>query len=119
MILPSGREVALANAAKGAVSMGGKGLPGTMTGLVTGLAGLGLAAAGAYDVGFLTTFLIGLGRPESPRRCALPMTALWVTPPSFSAISEALLPDCHIFFSVLMRSSVQLKGIYSIPGVVF
>ena len=52
------------------------------------LFGRAVAAEGS-DVGF---FLMGDGRPDKPRRWALPMTALRVMSPRMSAISLALNP---------------------------
>jgi hypothetical protein len=49
----------------------------------------------------------GEGRDCSPRRCALPITALRLTPPSSSAIWLAVIPFSHIAFRLSMRSSVQ------------
>src|ERR1700674_5424285 len=47
-------------------------------------------------------------RPERPRRCTLPITALRVTPPSWPAIWLAESPSAHSFFRSSTRSSVQL-----------
>src|SRR5262249_9981803 len=60
-----------------------------------------LRGRGALDDG-------DLARPESPRRCTLPITALRVMPPSSAAIRLAEWPSAHSFFSVSTRSSVQL-----------
>ena len=49
----------------------------------------------------------GDGRDCRPSRCALPITALRLTPPSSSAIWLAVWPPSHIFLSVSIRSSVQ------------
>src|SRR5581483_3076096 len=49
----------------------------------------------------------GEGRCSRPRRCALPITALRLTPPSSSAIWLAVAPSAHIFFRRSMRSSVH------------
>ena len=51
--------------------------------------------------------LTGEGRASRPRRCALPMTALRLTPPSSSAIWLAVAPSAHIAFRRSIRSSVQ------------
>src|SRR5262245_16981966 len=51
-----------------------------------------------------------LARPESPRRCTLPITALRVTPPSSAAIWLAESPSAHSFFSNSTRSSVQVMS---------
>src|SRR5262245_46762385 len=48
-----------------------------------------------------------LARPERPRRCTLPITALRVTPPSSAAIWLADKPSAQSFFSNSTRSSVQ------------
>src|SRR5947209_13256003 len=49
-----------------------------------------------------------LARPERPRRCTLPMTALRVIPPSSPAIWLAERPSAHNFFRRSTRSSVQV-----------
>src|SRR5437868_4946588 len=73
-----------------------------------GAAGLGAAAAGPAFLGsFSSPGFTGDGRCSSPRRCALPITALRLTPPRSSAIWLAVAPSCHIFFSRSIRSSVQ------------
>src|SRR5688572_19580462 len=92
-------------------------------GLRAGWAGDSSSAAGAArrvdeslravdlpEAGFLSFSspgLTGEGRASRPRRCALPMTALRLTPPSSSAIWLAVAPSAHIFFSRSIRSSVQ------------
>src|SRR5438045_2413519 len=85
-----------------------------------GAAGFGEAAAGAaFFTSFSSPGLTGEGRCSSPRRCALPITALRLTPPSSSAIWLAVAPSCHIFFRRSMRSSVQdiLKSLApNLPG---
>src|ERR1700756_2254240 len=48
-----------------------------------------------------------LARPERPRRCTLPMTALRVIPPSSPAIWLAESPSAHNFLSISTRSSVH------------
>ena len=48
-----------------------------------------------------------LARPERPRRCTLPITALRVMPPSSPAIWLAESPSAHSFFRSSTRSSVQ------------
>jgi hypothetical protein len=79
-----------------------------------GLATAPLFAGGffAFGAGFAPFFAAGLaltgeGRDFRPRRCALPITALRLTPPSSSAIWLAVRPFSHIFFSESIRSSVQ------------
>src|SRR3954468_12492497 len=47
-------------------------------------------------------------RPERPRRCTLPITALRVIPPSSAAIWLAERPSVHNFLRSSTRSSVQL-----------
>src|SRR3954454_23905953 len=47
-------------------------------------------------------------RPESPRRCTLPITALRVIPPSSPAIWLAERPSAHNFFKSSTRLSVQV-----------
>src|ERR1043165_8351958 len=49
-----------------------------------------------------------LARPERPRRCTLPITALRVIPPSSPAIWLAERPSAHNFFKSSTRSSVQV-----------
>ena len=56
---------------------------------------------------FSSPALTGDGRASRPRRCALPITALRLTPPSSSAIWLAVAPSDHIFFSRSIRSSVH------------
>ena len=68
------------------------------------------AGAGAAFFSFSSPGLTGDGRASSPRRCALPITALRLTPPSSSAIWLAVDPPSHIFVRVAIRSSVQLIG---------
>src|SRR5262245_35256027 len=48
-----------------------------------------------------------VARPDRPRRCTLPITALRVTPPSRPAIWLALNPSDHSFFNSSTRSSFQ------------
>src|SRR6266568_802271 len=48
-----------------------------------------------------------LARPDRPRRCTLPMTALRVIPPNSAAIWLADRPSAHNFFRSSTRSSVQ------------
>src|SRR5262249_26632719 len=48
-----------------------------------------------------------VARPDRPRRCTLPITALRVTPPSRPAIWLALNPSDHNFFNNSTRSSFQ------------
>src|SRR5437868_9958260 len=48
-----------------------------------------------------------LARPERPRRCTLPMTALRVIPPNSAAIWLAESPSAHNFLSISTRSSVH------------
>src|SRR5690349_11990440 len=75
-------------------------------------AGAGLAAFGAGGAlaffSFSSPGFTGEGRDSRPRRCALPMTALRLTPPSSSAIWLAVAPSVHIDLRRSMRSSVQL-----------
>ncbi|QNP44542.1 hypothetical protein H9L15_00175 [Sphingomonas daechungensis] len=68
--------------------------------------GAGAAAAGAR-CSFSSPGLTGDGRASRPRRWALPMTALRLTPPSSSAIWLAVAPCVHIAFRRSIRSSVQ------------
>src|SRR5690242_21246991 len=59
-----------------------------------------------------------LARPERPRRCTLPITALRVTPPSSAAIWLADKPSAHSFFRSSTLSSVQLIGfLHGVQGV--
>src|ERR1700761_581284 len=48
-----------------------------------------------------------LARPDRPRRCTLPITALRVMPPSSAAIWLAERPSDHSFLSSSTRSSVH------------
>src|SRR5207248_8110595 len=63
------------------------------------LRGLGTAVEGA------------LARPERPRRCTLPITALRVTLPSSAAIWLAESPDSQSFFNCSTRSSDQVNTV--------
>src|SRR5690242_571238 len=73
-----------------------------------GAAGLGAATAGAaFFTSFSSPGFTGDGRCSRPRRWALPITALRLTPPSSSAIWLAVAPLAHMFFRRSMRSSVQ------------
>ena len=86
-----------------------------------GLGGLGGAAAGAgaaFFASFSSPGFTGEGRCSRPRRWALPITALRLTPPSSSAIWLAVAPSCHIFFRRSMRSSVQdiFNSAPNLPG---
>lgn len=71
----------------------------------------------AATLGFLAAALLrepspdftGDGRDCRPRRCALPITALRLTPPSSSAIWLAVMPFSHMPLSWSIRSSVQDK----------
>src|SRR5829696_2148275 len=72
--------------------------------------GAGAAAAG---FSFSSPARTGEGRDSSPRRCALPITALRLTPPSSSAIWLAVEPSAHIALRRSIRSSVQLMKIYT------
>src|SRR5580700_1758479 len=54
-----------------------------------------------------------LARPDSPRRCTLPITALRVMPPSSAAIWLADSPSPHSFFRLSTRSSVQVMRLPS------
>src|SRR4051794_28416188 len=65
----------------------------------------GLRARGAEEDG-------DFARPESPRRCTLPITALRVMPPSSPAIWLADSPSAHSFLSSSTRSSVQDMSLY-------
>jgi hypothetical protein len=111
-----GAELA-AFGAGGAACVGAGGVTGCRG--ATGAAGFAAAGAaffgagfGAADVDFLAALLspafTGEGRDLRPRRCALPITALRLTPPNSSAIWLAVEPLSHIFFNVAIRSSVQL-----------
>src|SRR5580704_1374055 len=51
-----------------------------------------------------------LARPDSPRRCTLPITELRETPPSSAAIRLADSPSAQSFFSNSTRSSVHVIG---------
>src|SRR5688500_1227209 len=88
-----------------AVSRGGA--AGAGFGGVAGLAGFGAGAALAF-FSFSSPGFTGEGRDSSPRRWALPITALRLTPPSSSAIWLAVAPLVHIALRRSIRSSVQL-----------
>ena len=77
-------------------------------GFAAGGGALGLPAVGALASASRSLAFTGEGRAFRPRRCALPITALRLTPPSSSAICEAVEPPSHILVSFSMRSSVQL-----------
>src|SRR5947209_10818831 len=49
-----------------------------------------------------------LARPDKPKRCTLPITALRVMPPNSPAIWLADRPSAHNFFKSSTRSSVQV-----------
>src|SRR5882757_5376058 len=68
----------------------------------------GLRARGAEEDG-------DLARPESPRRCTLPITALRVMPPSSPAIWLADNPSAQSFLSSSTRSSVQDMSLSPMP----
>src|SRR6201996_9429405 len=55
-----------------------------------------------------------LARPDRPRRCTLPITALRVMPPSSAAIWLAERPSDHSFFRSSTRSSVHDMSNFSI-----
>ena len=63
----------------------------------------------------------GVARPDRPRRCTLPITALRVTPPPrVLAIWLADWPSSQSFFSAPTRSSVQLAVVMAtLPGIGF
>ena len=70
---------------------------------VAGASGRGRAARKVVRAG-----CEGVARPDRPRRCTLPITALRVTPPpSCLAIWLADWPSSQSFFSAPTRSSVQ------------
>src|SRR5204862_4683133 len=76
--------------------------------ILSGRAALGAAAlAGFLGASFSSPALTGDGRASRPKRCALPITALRLTPPSSSAIWLAVAPFVHIALRRSMRSSVQ------------
>src|SRR5947209_14913144 len=65
-----------------------------------------LRGRGADEVGLFA-------RPERPRRCTLPITALRVMPPSSAAIWLADSPSPQSFFRLSTRSSVQVMRLPS------
>ena len=73
-------------------------------------AGFGAFGAGAALAffSFSSPALTGDGRDSRPSRCALPITALRLTPPNSSAIWLAVAPFVHIALRRSIRSSVQL-----------
>src|SRR6185437_13892508 len=66
----------------------------------------GFRARGADDDG-------DLARPERPRRCTLPITALRVMPPSSPAIWLAESPSAQSFLRSSTRSSVHVMSCMS------
>jgi ABC-2 type transport system permease protein len=76
---------------------------------IRGAAGLSTGFAFGFGAAFASLSLdfTGDGRDFKPRRCALPITALRLTPPRSSAIWLAVRPFSHIVFSRSIRSSVQ------------
>src|SRR3954451_12723532 len=88
-------------------------------GSVRGAALVAAGAAAAFFASFSSPGFTGEGRCSRPSRCALPITALRLTPPSSSAIWLAVAPSRHIFFRRSMRSSVQdiLKSAPNLPGL--
>src|SRR5690606_39089010 len=58
-------------------------------------------------------------RPDRPRRCTLPITALRVTPPRRPAIWLALSPSVQSFFRSSTRSSVQDMGFGLLNSLLF
>ena len=77
--------------------------------LGSGLGGGGAlrACAAAAGRAAASAAFTGEGRACRPRRCAFPITALRLTPPSSSAIWLAVMPRSHICLRWSMRSSVQ------------
>src|SRR3546814_9845997 len=95
---------------------------GAGAGACGGAALTGFDSAGGLGAGFGAALgvssslgLTGDGRDCSPSRCALPMAALRLTPPSASAIWLAVIPFSHIALSVSMRSSVQAMSVLQNP----
>src|SRR5262245_57028427 len=70
----------------------------------------GLRGRGAADDGLLA-------RPERPRRCTLPITALRVIPPSSPAIWLAERPSDQSFLRSSTRSSVQFMFVLPCNGI--
>src|SRR6266702_3916904 len=66
--------------------------------------GRGLRGRGAVEEG-------ALARPDRPRRCTLPITALRVIPPSSAAIWLADRPSIQSFLRSSTRSSVHVMGL--------
>src|SRR6516225_9712468 len=58
----------------------------------------------------------GAARPDRPKRCTLPITALRVTPPSCLAIWLAERPSSQSFLRISTRSSVQPIALISSPA---
>lgn len=92
-------------------------LSGGMAGMIKGFASLakagGFGSRGGLSRGslrLLRTMTVGAPRLLTPRRCSLPSTALRVTPPSTSAICEALLPARQSWSVSSMRSAVHTDG---------
>ena len=68
------------------------------------------AVAGLAATDLSSPALTGDGRDSRPRRWALPITALRLTPPSSAAISLAVAPEVQRAFNTSIRSSVQDIG---------
>src|SRR5262245_37643490 len=58
-----------------------------------------------------------VARPDRPRRCTLPITALRVTPPRRPAIWLAERPSAHSFFKSSTRSSFQAMPWFSAVAI--
>jgi hypothetical protein len=110
---PLEAEGALGSAfAVGASALAAGAVAALDAGFAAAFLGAGFAAGFFAAAFFLSLAFTGEGRDLRPRRCALPITALRLTPPSSSAIWLAVDPPSHIFLSVAMRSSVQLIEFY-------
>ncbi len=102
------RMVANSPFAIGRASIGGRGGGAATTRGIRGADGALGARARVVALRFVALDgLDGLARPDRPRRCTLPITALRVTPPSLVAIWLADSPSAHNFDNVSTRSSVH------------
>ncbi len=99
-----------------ATGRAGAGAAGRGGGAARGASTTGFAATSGFSLGFT-----GEGRAFRPSRCALPITALRLTPPRSSAIWLAVAPPSHILVNFAIRSSVQLmlapNSIHALQGL--
>lgn len=84
--------------------------------LATTMGSLGSGSSGSGLVWGFDTLALAIPF-ESPKRCALPITALRVTPPSSLAISAAVSPSNHIRLSRRTRSWDQGITLLSVENL--